>query len=71
VSTAGCSGNTTDVCRRVDFCGFQTTISVSRVSAIAEGFHYLDAPDEERLAHGFAVYDALYAWCQHQLKSES
>ena len=39
--------------------------------AIAEGFHYLDAPDEERLAHGFAIYDALYAWCQRQLKSET
>jgi hypothetical protein len=36
--------------------------------AIAEGFHYLDTPDEERLTHGFAIYDALYAWCQHQLK---
>jgi hypothetical protein len=35
------------------------------LQAIAEGFHYLDTPDEDRLAHGFAIYDALYAWCQH------
>lgn len=39
------------------------------VRAIAEGFHYMGAPDEERLAHGFAIYDALYAWCQYQLES--
>ncbi len=38
--------------------------------AIAEGFHYLDVPDEERLAYGFAIYDALYAWCQRQFRSE-
>ena len=37
--------------------------------AIAEGFHYLDTPDEERLAHGFAIYDALYAWCQHAVRN--
>ena len=36
--------------------------------AIAEGFHYLGLPDEERLAHGFAIYDALYAWCQHNIE---
>lgn len=35
--------------------------------AIAEGFHYLGVPDQERLFHGFAIYDALYAWCQHAL----
>ncbi len=39
--------------------------------AIAEGFHYLGLPDEERLAHGFAIYDALYAWCQHTLQSST
>jgi hypothetical protein len=37
------------------------------VRAIAEGFHYMGIPDEHRLMHGFAIYDALYAWCQHQL----
>ena len=39
------------------------------VRAIAEGFHYMGIPDEHRLMHGFAIYDALYAWCQHQLAS--
>lgn len=39
------------------------------VRAIAEGFHYVGAPDEERLAHGFAIYEALYAWCQHTIQS--
>ncbi len=39
--------------------------------AIAEGFHYLGLPDEERLAHGFAIYDALYAWCQHTLQTST
>jgi hypothetical protein len=38
--------------------------------AIAEGFDDLDVPDDERLAHAFAIYDALYAWCQRQFKSE-
>ena len=36
--------------------------------AIAEGFHYMGIPDEVRLVHGFAIYDALYVWCQHQFK---
>ena len=34
-----------------------------------QGFHYLDVPDEERLAHGFAIYDALYAWCHHTVRN--
>lgn len=32
--------------------------------AIAEGFARLGITDEDRLARGFPVYDALYAWCQ-------
>jgi hypothetical protein len=34
------------------------------LKAIAEGFHLLAVSDEKRLAWGFPVYDALYAWCQ-------
>ena len=34
------------------------------LKAITEGFHILGATDEKRLAWGFAIYDALYAWCQ-------
>ena len=35
--------------------------------AIAEGFAALGLSDEERLARGFPIYDALYAWCQKQV----
>ena len=35
--------------------------------AIAEGFAALGISDEERLARGFPIYDALYAWCQKQV----
>lgn len=38
------------------------------LKAIAEGFHLLGASDEKRLAWGFPVYDALYAWCQKHAK---
>jgi hypothetical protein len=34
------------------------------LKAIAEGFAALGIGDEQRLSHGFPVYDALYAWCQ-------
>lgn len=34
--------------------------------AIAEGFAALGISDEERLARGLPIYDALYAWCQKQ-----
>jgi hypothetical protein len=38
------------------------------LKAIAEGFHILGAKDEKRLAWGFPLYDALYAWCQKHAK---
>jgi hypothetical protein len=60
-----------DIVHGADTADRDRTDQSAGVRAIAEGFHYLDAPDEERLAHGFAIYDALYAWCQHQLKSEA
>ncbi len=34
------------------------------LQAIADGFAALGITDEERLAHGFPIYDALYAWCR-------
>lgn len=38
------------------------------LKAIAEGFAALDITDDERLACGFPIYDALYAWCRKQTK---
>src|SRR5438874_45330 len=36
--------------------------------AVAEGFSYLIPDDDHRqLATELPVYDALYAWCQHQV----
>jgi hypothetical protein len=34
------------------------------LEAIASGFSLRFPHDEENLAHQFAVYDALYAWCR-------
>jgi hypothetical protein len=36
--------------------------------AIAEGFHALKLTDKERLAYGYPIYEALYAWCRKQEK---
>ena len=36
------------------------------LQAIAEGFAAMGISDEERLAHGFPIYDALFAWCKKQ-----
>jgi hypothetical protein len=36
--------------------------------AIAEGFAMLDLPDSRQLELELPVYDALYAWCQAQLR---
>lgn len=37
--------------------------------AIADGFAALGIPDNEQLALELPVYDALYAWCQEQVRS--
>ena len=60
-----------DIIHGADTADRDRTPQSAGLRAIAEGFHYLDAPDEERLAHGFAIYDALYAWCQRQFKFET
>jgi hypothetical protein len=39
------------------------------LKAIAEGFHALNLSDEKRLAYGFPIYDALYAWCEGRAKA--
>ena len=60
-----------DIVHGADTADRDRTPQSAGLQAIAEGFHYLDVPDEQRLAHGFAIYDALYAWCQHQFKPEN
>jgi hypothetical protein len=35
--------------------------------AVAEGFHYVYSDDHAQLEAELPVYDALYAWCQHQV----
>lgn len=42
--------------------------SSSLLLAIAEGFHLLGLPDEERLGLGLPINGALYAWCQAEEK---
>ena len=37
--------------------------------AIADGFAALDMPDDEQLRAQLPVYDALYAWCQEQVRA--
>jgi hypothetical protein len=41
------------------------------VRAIADGFRYLGFPDDrERVARASIVFDAVYAYCQHEVESE-
>jgi hypothetical protein len=37
--------------------------------AVAEGFHLLNLGDHRQLELSLPVYDALYAWCQHDVAS--
>lgn len=41
------------------------------LEAIATGFSLRFPDDEENLAHQFAVYDALYAWCRLQVANDA
>ena len=36
--------------------------------AIAEGFSLLELGDHRQLEQSLPVYDALYAWCQHEVE---
>lgn len=37
--------------------------------AVAEGFHLLELGDHRQLELSLPVYDALYAWCRHEVES--
>jgi hypothetical protein len=37
--------------------------------AIAEGFHLLGLGDHRQLELSLPVYDALYAWCRHEVEA--
>jgi hypothetical protein len=37
--------------------------------AVAEGFHLLNLGDHRQLELSLPVYDALYAWCKHEVGS--
>jgi hypothetical protein len=39
--------------------------------AVAEGFHLLQLGDQRQLELSLPVYDALYAWCKHEVASGS
>lgn len=41
------------------------------VRQIANGWHLLDWPLEQRLAFGFALYDCLYAVCQERVTKKA
>ena len=45
-----------------------TAPEAAGLKAIAEGFHALPITDKQRLAYGFPVYEALYAWCRKHTK---
>lgn len=52
-----------------DIKGEEHTVpEAAGLKAIAEGFQALDTSDEQRLGHGFPIYDALYAWCRKHAK---
>ena len=36
--------------------------------AVAEGFYLLELGDHRQLELSLPVYDALYAWCQHEVR---
>jgi hypothetical protein len=39
--------------------------------AVAEGFHLLELGDHRQLELSLPVYDALYAWCKHEVANEA
>jgi hypothetical protein len=40
------------------------------LKAIAEGFSYAEADDQRQLERELPVYDALYAWCRHEVEAD-
>jgi hypothetical protein len=49
--------------------GIDTTRESAGLIAISHGFALLDLTDERQLELELPVYDALYAWCQTQVRS--
>jgi hypothetical protein len=49
--------------------GIDTTRESAGLLAIAHGFALLELTDERQLELELPVYDALYAWCQTQVRS--
>jgi hypothetical protein len=39
--------------------------------AVAEGFHLLELADHRQLELSLPVYDALYAWCKNETRTEA
>jgi hypothetical protein len=39
--------------------------------AVAEGFHLLELGDHRQLELSLPVYDALYAWCKHEVEQSA
>jgi hypothetical protein len=39
--------------------------------AVAEGFHLLELGDHRQLELSLPVYDALYAWCKNETRTEA
>lgn len=55
------------IVRAADIRGQEMTASEGAgLKAIAHGFAFLGLSDEERLARGFPIYDALYAYVQQK-----
>ncbi len=60
-------GHLAKIVHGADIRGEEHTVpEAAGLKAIAEGFAALEISDEQRLAYGFPIYDALYAWCQKQ-----
>ena len=41
------------------------------LKAIAEGFSHVEPDDQRQLELELPVYDALYAWCRHEIEAEA
>lgn len=55
-----------------DIAGDEDITPQSRgLRAIAEGFVEVEPDDQKLLEVGSRIYDALYAWCQRQVRAEA
>jgi hypothetical protein len=58
------------IVRAADTDDFGADPVAAGLEAIAVGYSLRFPDDHENLAHQFAVYDALYAWCRLQVARE-